>query len=141
MKLFRKNFKPTRDANESAELVTDLDALVNERISFRLGGKTYTIKPLSAGEAFVVWNNLSRLDHLRTQNEVSYSEVLNFYADLFKSVCPDITRKHVEDMSQTQCAALLQLVLDTVTGRVFTDGKKKAMNQDSFKDRSTQRLS
>jgi len=132
MKLWRKNFKPTRDSLEGVEVVADLDALVNEDIAFKLGGKTYTIKPLSAGEAFVVWNNLSKLDQLRAKNEVSYSELLAFYADLFKSVCPEITRKHVEDMSQTQCAALLQLILDTVTGRVFSDGKKKLLNPEVF---------
>lgn len=130
MKLWKSRFKPTRDAlHGDVEIVTDLDALVNEEVAFRLAGKTYKLRPLSAGEAFVVWQNLAKLESLKSQKEVSFEQVINFYAELFGSICPDIKRKHVEDMSQTQCAALLQLVLDTVTGRVFADSKKKALSQ------------
>jgi len=125
MKLFKRKLQPTRDL-ASVEVVADLDALVNEEVAFRLQGKTFYLKPLSAGEAFVVWQNLAKLDAMKSKNEVTFTEVLDFYAEMFSSVCPDIKRKHVEEMSQAQCAALLQLILDTVTGRVFADAKKKA---------------
>lgn len=122
---------PGRSVDESVDVVADLDALVDQNVHFKLQGKTHTIKPLTAGEAFIVWQNLSKLEVLKSQDQISFTQVLDFYADLFKSVCPEIQRKHVEEMSQTQCAALLQLILDTVTGKAFSESKKKAMIQES----------
>jgi len=125
MKLWNK-FKPVRDKHVGdVEVVADLDALISDDIAFRFGGKTYKIKPLEAGEAFIVWQNLSKLEGLTKRDEVTFTEVLDFYTDLFSSVCPEIKRSDVEQMSQPQCAALLQLILDTVTGRVFSESKKK----------------
>lgn len=130
MKLW-KNFKPTRDDAKEVEVVADLDALVNDEVAFKFNGKTYKIKPLETGEAFIVWQNLSKLEKFEVGDLVEFKEVIDFYADLFHSVCPEITRSDVEIMSQPQCAALLQLILDTVTGRVFTESKKKVMQMQS----------
>lgn len=125
-------FKPTRDSvDKGVEVVTDLDALVSEDIAFRFQGKLWTIRPLSAGEAFVAWQNMSKFETLKKKESITFTEVLDFYYDLFKSVCPDIKREDVENMTQPQCAALLQLILDTVTGRVFVDGKKKVMTENT----------
>lgn len=124
MKLWHK-FKPTRDAHEGVEVVADLDALVSEEVAFRFQGKTYYLRPLTAGEAFVAWQNLANLEEFKKRENVTFKDVLDFYSEMFKSVCPEITREDVAEMTQPQCAALLQLILDTITGRVFTESKKK----------------
>jgi hypothetical protein len=138
MKLWKSKFKPARDQIEGVEVVADLDALMNEPVPFRLAGKVYKIKPLSSGEAFVLWNNLAKVEALRAKDSITFTELLDFYAGLFKSACPEVTREMVEKMSQQQCAALLQLILDTVTGRIFADDKKKAMKADQSTSQSTQ---
>lgn len=138
MKLWKTKLKPTRDSHdESVDIVADLDALVSEDVAFRFQGKTYKIRPLSAGEAFIAWQNLAKLEEYKKKEGATYSDVLDFYSDLFGSVCPEITRDIVKEMTQTQCTALLHLVLDTITGKAFSESKKKLNTDQSASGQST----
>ena len=138
MKLWKNKLQPARDSqDESVDIITDLDALVSEDVAFRFQGKTYKIRPLSAGEAFIAWQNLAKLEDYKKKEGATYSDVLDFYSDLFGSVCPEITRDIVKEMTQTQCTALLHLVLDTITGKAFSESKKKLNTDQSASGQST----
>lgn len=116
--------------DESVDVLTDLDALVDQPIYFKLQGRTYKIKPMDTEQCFVAWAQFSRLDALIKTKEVSMTDAIEVYADLFESVVEDFERKVVRDMTQAQCGALLKLVFDTVSGQAQAEVKKKAMEMN-----------
>jgi len=105
-------------AESSAQVVSDLDALVAEPIAFRFKGRVHEIKPISTLELLKFTNAFAALQTLQGKSDtVTVAELVDAYAGVIASVCPTITREHVEDMTQAQVSALFQLVMDSVTGK------------------------
>ena len=124
MSLF--HVKPSRpERPESEDIVSDLDALVAKPVAFKLGGKIRQIKPVTTLQFFTIVNQLSQLENVRTAPDVTGEKLLNIYHQLFSSVCDDFTLADVEDMTQAQCAGLMQLIMDVVTGRAQAEVEKK----------------
>lgn len=115
----------------SAQVVSDLDALVAEPIAFRFKGRVHEIKPISTIELLKFTNAFATLQALSAKSgTVSVEELVSAYAEVISSVCPSITRADVEEMTQAQVGALFQLVMDSVTGKAHAspgsnDGEKK----------------
>lgn len=131
MSLF--SIKPKNFVQPSAaSIVSDLDALIAEPISFRLHGEIHSINPISTIELLRFTNAFARLKVLNeTSGTLSVDDLIGAYTEVISSVCPSITRKHIESMTQSQIAALFQLVLDSVMGKAHvapeqSDDKKKA---------------
>ncbi|OPZ24619.1 MAG: hypothetical protein BWZ03_00094 [bacterium ADurb.BinA186] len=118
--------------DESVDVLTDLDALVDQPIYFRLQGRTYKIKPMNTEQCFIAWSQFSKLDALIKAKEVSMTDAIEVYADLFESVVEDFDRKIVRDMTQAQCGALLKLVFDSVSGKAQAEVKKKAIAESNL---------
>ena len=115
------------------EVVSDLDALVSEPIAFRFNGEIHEIKPVTTIELFSFTTAFAEIQEISSRGEqVTVSELVDAYARVISSVCPTITRAHVEDMTQPQVGALFQLVMDSVVGKAHAqpgvepeDAKKK----------------
>ena len=102
----------------TAQVVSDLDALVAEPIAFRFKGRVHEIKPISTLELLKFTNAFAILQGLNEKSgTVSVEELVTAYAEVIGSVCPTITREHVQEMTQAQVGALFQLVMDSVTGK------------------------
>jgi len=112
--------------DESVDVLADLDALVDEPVYFKLAGKTFKIKPVKTEQAFIAYQQFARLDALMKKKEISMTEAINVYGDLFESVIEKFDRKIVKDMTQSQCGALLKLIFDSVSGVAQADAKKKS---------------
>lgn len=110
--------------------ISDLDALIQEPIPFKLKGKIHFIEPITTEVFFKTVNRLEAMDRLKTVAEdVTVDVIINAYYQLFASICKTITMDDVRGMSQPQCLALLQLVIDSITGRAQAeaeDVKKKS---------------
>jgi len=122
----------------SAQVVSDLDALVAEPIAFRFKGKVHEIKPISTLELLKFTNAFAGLQELSGKSDtITVSELVEAYTQVISSVCPTITSDHVKDMTQAQVAALFQLVMDSVVGKAHAqpgvasteDAKKKQQSQ------------
>lgn len=117
----------------TAQVVSDLDALVAEPIAFRFQGKLHEIKPISTLELLRFTNAFAQLQQLNQKSDtISVDELIDAYTSVISSVCPTITREHVKDMTQAQVSALFQLVMDSVVGKAHAqpgigseDAKKK----------------
>lgn len=118
-------FWPTRQKHK-AELVADLDALVNDPVAFKVLGKEHIIEPISAVEFFKYTNAYAKLWNLTEGKTITLEgdKLIDAYHELFSAVCKTITRKDIEAMSQAQIGALFQVISDTVTGRYHVDQKK-----------------
>jgi hypothetical protein len=125
MKIF--DFKSRKaSAPSGAEPIADLDALIQSPIPFKCLGRIHYLKPVSTKVFFEVTNALARMSTMKEQaGELGHKELLDLYFGLFSAVCDTISRQDLERMSQAQCAALLQLVIDTITGKVHADIEQK----------------
>ena len=127
--LFSLKAKPV----STAAVVSDLDALIAEPIAFRLHGEVHEIKPVSTVELLKFTNAFARLQTLNeSSGTLTVADLVDAYTHVIASVCPTITREHVEGMTQSQVAALFQLVIESVMGKAHvapnvtaSDDKKK----------------
>lgn len=113
---------PARQKHD-ADLVADLDALINDPVKFKLHGKTCEIKPLNTEEFFRFSNAYAKLMNAYDNNTPA-KDLVHAYTDLFSGICTNVTEKDVENMTTAQVGALFQLIIETVTGRVNVDQKK-----------------
>ena len=115
-------------------VVADLDAMLASRVGFNYRGKVRMLKPLSTGcflrfmddwEKFGAWQ--------RGKEAVEAEVVVKRLHQLFSTVCEDISVEDCHEMEMFQVTALVALILDTVSGKVYNpdldDAKKKAMRK------------
>jgi hypothetical protein len=121
MKNLRKGSAPS-----GVEPIADLDALIQAPIPFKCLGRIHYLKPVSTQVFFEVTNALARMSTMKDQaGDLGEDQLLDLYFGLFSAVCDSISRADLKRMSQAQCAALLQLVIDTITGKVHADIEEK----------------
>ena len=135
------SLKPTRKV-ENVQVVADLDKLIAEPIAFRWNGKVHTIKPLTTKQFFKVTQELAEVDLMarkvkEDRDSVTAERLMEMYANLFASVCDTIGKREVAEMQQAQIGALLNLVIECVTGKVHaSDEKKKTVAESEAPQRS-----
>lgn len=116
MTLFAKRTKGTQP--QPAKIASDLDALVSEAIAFKIHGKVHTLNPVTVQEFLNFSYALTHAQSLQAQTVVSPEELIDVYFQVFASVCNTITKEDVKDMTQAQIAALFQLIVDSIMGKV-----------------------
>jgi hypothetical protein len=77
------------------------------------------------------------MDALRKQEKISAGELLTAYAEVIGAMCPEITKDHINCMTQAQVGALFQLVLDCISGRVGSEKKNTVAAPSQTPDPST----
>lgn len=107
-------------AGSEAKLVSDLDRMLTESIAFRLHGKVHRINPITVEEFYKFTKAFSLVGGLKAEG-ISPAEAVTLYHQVISSVAPTVSRKDIEDMTQSQVGALLQLVIEAVTGKAYTE--------------------
>jgi hypothetical protein len=125
-----EKLQPTRQDHEpdNRDVVLDLDAINPKPIVISYRGVKYDLKPISLGEFLTVYQALERFKRDADFNPQSSTKemtdkMVGAYANLFKSVCPEMTLTVVKTMSSTQASYLLTKVVEMVQGSA--DGSKK----------------
>lgn len=118
---------PARSAkHQEAEVVADLDAMLSEPIAFRFQGKTHIIKPISTAELLKYSNAAFRVSEVMKDEKATHDSVTDAAYGVISSVCSSITRKDLQKMNQVQVGALLNLVIECVTGKIYARGEPEA---------------
>lgn len=133
--MMKSFFKPARSkawmTSGSDNVIADLDAIIQDTVSFKLNGKIHEIKPLSTKDFLIYTNALSKVWELKDKEIIKPDDLIEKYYDMVSSVVPSIKRTDIETMNQQQVGALFQLILDTVTGkaqaRASQDAQKKTL--------------
>ena len=120
---FKRKLMPARSA-KSYDTIADLDAMIVEPVSFKLHGKIHVIKPLTTEQFFILSANLNEIYKLKEQSNFTAEQLIDKYYELMSTACKTITRKDIEDMEQYQVSALFELVVETITGKIFAEKKK-----------------
>lgn len=127
----------TQAVPDNVRVVADLDKLVAEPIGFRLNGKVHVIKPITTRTFLLVSQKLGELDILRAKisktGEISEREIVERYHAVFQSCSDTMTKDDIRDMTHSQRAALLQVILECIGGKAHVQSaeeseKKNALN-------------
>lgn len=118
---------PTRDENQ---LIADLDALIEESVSFKLHGHYHEIRGISTIEFLKFSEKLAKLNLLRDDTKkITGQELIHSYYEVINSICSTITYEDIEKCTYAQIGALFQIIIDKTTGRLTDDKKKSLINQ------------
>lgn len=108
----------------------DLDALVSESVKFKFKGETHEIKPITV-EAFMRFNNAwFDLQYMIETGDIDETSSMDVSVNLIKSVCDSLPEDRIrKEMAVAQIGALVQLIIETITGRDTDeeDIKKKVL--------------
>ena len=127
----------------SKDVFVDLDALQVEFTKFKYRGREFRIRPLSTMNFFEFSNGVAMInDLLKKKTEVvSVQEVDEAYIRFFTSCVDDLTSEDVLKMNMFQRAALMNLIVDHVQGRVQGDANgKKLYPRSARSGKSTSQL-
>lgn len=119
-------FKPSRAAAE-VRIVVDLDRLVSEPMGFMLHGQARRIKPMTQETFLRVTNEIAALDMLRLKRDFDPEKLRKAYLSLFEKACEPITDADLKRMTDAQIGALVQNIIECVTGRAQASGEKKTL--------------
>ena len=109
-------------------MISDLDALIDKRLYFRLLGKVHELKPVKTREFFKLTNALSKFESLqKNPNDVSEKILVDYFTDLFSSFCDTVGKKEIKEMTTAQIVGLVYLIIETVTGKTHVEAQKKKM--------------
>ena len=108
-----------------ARVILDLDRLGKETVGFRLGGRVHKIALLDTQTFLNVINDLASLDMLRSQNPPKLRLVAAGYAKVITRCVPTMTTSDVYSMTVPQRAALMQQIIEIISGKAFSDSQKK----------------
>lgn len=107
-----------------ANLVSDLDAMIAHPVAFRLHGKVHFIRPISVKEFYAFTNAMLSVQGLEKAEHVTPAQIIDLYYRLVASVCDSIDRSDIEKMTQAQCGALLNLIVEVVTGKAHVESEE-----------------
>ena len=111
-------------ASSDSPVVADLDALTAEPIHFKFQGNKHTIYPFTQVQFLRVMNRYSDIVNRVQEKKLDREERNQLYADLFGQCCATIGRREVDMMTDPQIGALMQLIIDSVTGRIQGEAGK-----------------
>lgn len=124
-------FRPARQGVKTpanSNLIADLDAMLVEPVHFRFQGKDHVIKPLTVEQFMRVTADLERIYDLKAiKDKVTPQQLIDIYYDLVHDLCPTVSKKDIEMASQVQIAAMFEMIVQTITGKIFVDTDKKKL--------------
>jgi hypothetical protein len=121
-----KRFLPARQTVE-VRVMMDLDRLISEPVGFMLHGKIRCVKPLTQKNFMYMTNELAALDTIRLSGERDPAKIRKAYLELFRKACEPITEDDLTKMTDAQIGALVQQIIECVTGRAQASGEKKTL--------------
>ncbi len=121
---FQAKSKRNQTEISPMKIVADLDAIKAEPVGFYLHDKLFTIDPMDVITFMSMLDEYMNLMDLQKLKSVTADELVEKYFNCFSKAIPKLKKDDVRNMSQQQCAALYELVMDTITGKVFTEKKK-----------------
>lgn len=127
------SLEPATKHTKPISLIADLDALVSESVGFRLNGKTYVLKPVTAEELMKMEvARLKLITMVQARGEAPLlpnDEVYERYFEFINCIVdPLITIQEIMSMSVVQLNAVINLVFRQLAGDSSLYEKKNPQN-------------
>lgn len=123
----KKGVGPQTDA----KLLADIDAILNQPVSFKLRGKIYVIRPLTVEQFLECSKVIEQLAALDKKTDLTPEYVIGLYDLLLKSVGVKISKKELELLTSQQLVGIFNLVAETITGKAFVEKKTLTKTQSA----------
>ncbi len=120
-----KKLWPSRTQSKPSEVIADLDALIADPVSFKMHGKTHTIKPVTTKEFMQFTNAYALFWEMKDKETVTPDELIDRYFDLISPICDSVKREDIANLTQAQVGALFNLVIEVVTAKAHVDTAQK----------------
>lgn len=122
-----------RPAQPESVVVSDLDRLIREPVSFRLHGRVHEIKPITTEQFLKLADGLGKLDELKARamrgERIDERELVEKYHSLFRIACDSLTKEDFMKMQHSQRSALFQIILRACDGTAHIEAEKKNVTQ------------
>lgn len=124
---FFKKLRPARDAYDEVKVVADLDRMISDPVGFRFQGKVHVIKPMTQEVFLKTASAFAKMDQMRKDPVHDVDKLISVYVELFSRCCDTIGVKEVRAMTDSQKGAIVQQIVDCITGRAHVDDSKKKL--------------
>lgn len=120
-------FRPRRqEADQSVRVVVDLDRMLGELPGFKYRGKVYQIRAMDTAVWLRLCEELAALNLLMRKEGFNRKEIRDRYYRLLVKAVDGISFEDVDQMTDAQLGAVVQLIVDCITGRAYAqEGDKK----------------
>lgn len=105
-------------------VIADLDAMIGEPGQIKLLGKWHTFKPMAVEDYFKSIKAMDVFFKKEDGSQVTADEMINRYYEILHPLCDTISLEDLNKLSLQQLTALFQVIVDTISGRIFGDQKK-----------------
>lgn len=114
---------------DDAEVVVDLDELLEKPIAVKVMGERHTVRPITTAEFFATTNALARLRALVEKDSITGKQVSDAYFEVFHPLIPTLTRKTIGEMSPVMQAGLLSTIVSRIGGETYklAEAQKKSL--------------
>jgi hypothetical protein len=120
--------KPTRDQSKK-KIIADFDAMVAESVWFTLNGKDWEIAPMDMMAYLKFVNGYQEYCNWEvSEKEITAELVIDKTLTLVKTAVPKMTKKDFGSLNSQQIGALIQIIMETVTGRAHAQKKNLVEN-------------
>jgi len=123
---------PARISYDDVKVVADLDRMISDPVGFRFQGKIHVIKPMTQEVFLRAASAFAKMDQMRKDPVYDPEKLIAVYVDLFNKVCDTIGENEIRSMTDAQRGAVVQQIVDCITGRAHADeDKKKTQNRSA----------
>lgn len=117
--------------------VRDLDAIVSDPIGIKLHGRVRMLKPIETMQFLKFMNQWQEFGKWQREvKDATPNSVIDKLHNLLNTVCDDISKEDIEKMTNSQVAAVIDVVFKTISGEIFVP-----QNDDEVKKKMRMRLS
>lgn len=125
------SLKPAQKQDEKVSLISDLDALVSEKVGFKLNGVVHVLNPVTAEQMMVM--ELARIKLVHMLNEridglaLSGDDVYERYFEFISPIVPSLSYPELRTMTVAQLNNVLNLVFRQLSGdpTLYENSQKK----------------
>jgi hypothetical protein len=110
--------EPVKGSN--AEIICNVDSIVEKRAAFILNGRTHYIDPITT-EKFIAF--VTKLGEMADIKEDAH-KVRDKFLEMIRSVCSSVSKSDVDGLTQMQSISLFCAIRDKVMGKTPEDEKK-----------------
>lgn len=117
---------------KSITIYQDLDAVLNEPVSFKIVGEVHTLNPPSTEGFYRFIKSMNKLYSL-SADSMTPDEIVGIYCEIILPLVPTLSKASISKMTIQQANALFSFVVETILGKRsddFSVEEKKSLNQN-----------
>jgi hypothetical protein len=114
---------------KSVTVFQDLDAILNEPVSFKVVGEIHTLTPPTTEGFYRFIRAMNQLYTLEAESKTP-DEIVDIYCSIITPLVPTLTRRAISRMTIQQANSVFNFVVETVIGKSSIDNMPEAQKKN-----------